>query len=202
MQVANAILRERLEDVWGQSTTTCASDGKKIGAWDQNLLTEWHVRYHGRGIMIYWHVEKKSMCVCSQVTSCSFSEVSAMLEGLLRHGTDKDTQQNFVDTHGQSEVAFAFCQLLGFQLMPRLKNIGSQKLSPPESRATDLYPNLEPVLARPIKWELIRKQYDQRMKYATDLRPGRAEAEWILRRFRIYASHPTYLTMHVVGKVV
>src|SRR5699024_4655481 len=65
MKVANAILRERLEDVWGQSTTTCASDGKKIGAWDQNLLTEWHVRYHGRGIMIYWHVEKKSMCVCS-----------------------------------------------------------------------------------------------------------------------------------------
>lgn len=202
MQVANAILRERLEDVWGQSTTTCASDGKKIGAWDQNLLTEWHVRYHGRGIMIYWHVEKKSMCVCSQVTSCSSSEVSAMLEGLLRHGTDKDIQQNFVDTHGQSEVAFAFCHLLGFQLMPRFKNIGSQKLSPPESGATDLYPNLEPVLARPIKWDLIRKQYDQMMKYATALRLGTADAESILRRFRKNPSHPTYQALHELGKVV
>src|SRR5699024_9670658 len=114
----------------------------------------------------------------------------------------KDIQQNFVDTHGQSEVAFAFCHLLGFQLMPRFKNIGSQKLSPPESGATDLYPNLEPVLARPIKWDLIRKQYDQMMKYATALRLGTADAESILRRFRKNPSHPTYQALHELGKVV
>jgi hypothetical protein len=41
----------------------------------------------------------------------------------------KNTQ--YVDTHGQSEVAFAFCHLLGFNLMPRLKNIARQKLSLP-----------------------------------------------------------------------
>ena len=28
-----------------------------------------------------------------------------------------------MDTHGQSEVAFACCRLLGFQLLPRLKAI-------------------------------------------------------------------------------
>jgi TnpA family transposase len=41
---------------WGEATTACASDSKKFGAWDQNLMTEWHVRYGGKGIMIYWHV--------------------------------------------------------------------------------------------------------------------------------------------------
>ena len=51
-------------------------------------MTEWHIRYGGRGVMIYWHVEK-----------------------------------NYVDSHGQSEVAFAFCHLLGFDLLPRLKGI-------------------------------------------------------------------------------
>ncbi|MFE9500712.1 hypothetical protein [Streptomyces collinus] len=29
-------------------------------AYDQNLCTECHSRYDGRGVLIYWHVEKKS----------------------------------------------------------------------------------------------------------------------------------------------
>jgi TnpA family transposase len=44
-----------------------ASDSKKFGAWDQNLMTEWHVRYGGRGVMIYWHVEHKSTCIYSRL---------------------------------------------------------------------------------------------------------------------------------------
>ena len=34
---------------YDQGTTACASDSKKFGAWDQNLMTEWHIRYGGRG---------------------------------------------------------------------------------------------------------------------------------------------------------
>lgn len=37
---------------------------------------------------------------------------------------------------------------------------------------TDAYPNLQPVLTRPINWELVRQQYNQMMKYATALRPS------------------------------
>lgn len=36
-----------------------------------------------------------------------------MIEGLLKHCSDMEVKKNFVDTHGQSEVAFAFCHLLG-----------------------------------------------------------------------------------------
>jgi len=54
-QVANAIFQARLTHIWGEATPACASDSKKFGAWDQNLLTEWHARYRGPGIMIYWH---------------------------------------------------------------------------------------------------------------------------------------------------
>ena len=53
--------------IWGEGTTACASDSKKFGAWDQNLMTEWHVRYGGRGVMIYWHVERKAACIYSQL---------------------------------------------------------------------------------------------------------------------------------------
>jgi Tn3 transposase DDE domain len=110
-RVANATLAIRRPEIWGEGTTSCASDAKKFGAWDQNLMTEWHIRYGGRGVMIYWHVEKKSVCIYSQLKRCSSSEVAAMIEGVLRHCTEMEVEQQYVDSHGQSEVAFAFSHL-------------------------------------------------------------------------------------------
>lgn len=193
---------ERLAEVWGEATTSCASDSKKFGAWDQNLMTEWHPRYRGPGVMIYWHVEDKSACIHSQLKTCTSSEVASMIKGLLHHATDKEVDRNYVDTHGQSEVGFAFCHLLGFKLMPRFKNIGSQRLYKPDHGMTDAYPNLQPILAKnPINWDLIRQQYDQMVKYAAALRFNTAETEAILKRFSQNRTHPVYKALSELGRV-
>ena len=201
--VTNGTLRVRNPRIWGDGTTACASDSKHFGAWDQNLTTQWHVRYGGRGIMIYWHVEKKSLCIHSQLKSPSSSEVAAMIEGVIRHCTEMAVDRQYVDSHGQSEVAFAFCRLLGFQLLPRLKNIGRQRLYRPAAGEAEAYPHLRHVLTRPIDWELIRQQYDEMVKYATALRLGTAETEAILRRFtRANIQHPTYKALAELGKAI
>jgi len=202
-EVVNATLKIRSQNIWGNATTTCASDSKKFGAWDQNLRAEWHNRYHGRGIMIYWHVEKKSLCVYSQVKSCSSSEVASAIEGVLRHCTDMSIEKNYVDTHGQSEVAFAFSCLLKFKLMPRIKNINKQKLYKPEISGED-YSNIELVMKKkPINWELIRQQYDQMVKYTTALRLGTADAESILKKFtKNNLQHPTYQALSELGRAI
>ena len=106
--VTNGTLVARNPAIWGEGTTACASHSKHFGAWDQNLTTQWHVRYGGRGIMIYWHVERKSLCIHSQLKSPSSSEVAAMIEGVIRHCTEMSIDRQYVDSHGQSEVAFAF----------------------------------------------------------------------------------------------
>ncbi len=201
--VANGTLAARNPLIWGEGTNACASDSKHFGAWDQNLTTQWHVRYGGRGVMIYWHVERKSLCIHSQLKSPSSSEVASMIEGVMRHCTELEVDRQYVDSHGQSVVAFAFTKLLGFQLMPRLKAIHSQRLYRPETGKPNAYPNLQPVLSRPIDWELIRRQYDEMIKYATALRLGTAEAEAILRRFtRENVQHPTYKALAELGKAV
>ena len=202
-KVANGIFGARLPEIWGEGTTACASDAKKFGAWDQNLMTEWHIRYGGRGVMIYWHVEKKSTCIYSQLKRCSSSEVASMIEGVLRHCTDMTIERQYVDSHGQSHVAFAFTHLLGFDLLPRLKAINKQKLYTPGPHGKTQYGNLEPVLTRPINWALIEQQYDEMVKYATALREGTADAESILRRFtRSNTQHPTYQALNELGKAV
>ena len=202
-KVVNATFATRLSSIWGEGSTTCASDSKKFGAWDQNLMTEWHIRYGGRGVMIYWHVEKNSACIYSQLKRCSSSEVAAMLEGLLRHDTDMDVQRSYTDSHGQTEVGFSFCYLLSFDLLSRLKSIATQKLYLPSVGCGNDYPNLAQILTTPINWELIRQQYDEMVKYATALRLGTAQAEAILRRFNKYnRQHPTYQALGELGKAV
>jgi TnpA family transposase len=141
--------------------------------------------------MVYWHVEKKAACIYSQLKSVSSSGVAAMIEGVLRHCTDMSVEKNFVDSHGQSEVAFAFTRLLGFHLMPRLKGLHAQKLYRPIPGPKEAYPHLQPVLTRPVNWVLIRQQYDEMVKFATALRLGTAEPEATLRRFtRASVQHP------------
>lgn len=49
--IASAIFAIRRAEIWGEGTIACASDSKKFGAWDQNLLTEWHIRYRGPGVL-------------------------------------------------------------------------------------------------------------------------------------------------------
>ena len=41
------------------------------------------------------------------------------------------------------------------------------KLYRAEAGQPEAYPNLHAVLTRPIDWQLIRQQYDQKIKYAT-----------------------------------
>jgi TnpA family transposase len=88
--------------------------------------------------------------------------VEAMMEGVLRHCTEMTVERQYVDSHGQSEIRFAFSHLMGFQLLPRLKSIARQKLYRPDTGAPDCYARLQPVLTRTIRWDLIRQQYDER----------------------------------------
>ncbi|MBV9490864.1 MAG: Tn3 family transposase, partial [Verrucomicrobia bacterium] len=111
--VVNKLLALRNPRLWGEGASSCASDGSRFESWKQNPMTEWRSRYQGYGVMVYWHVETNAVSIYSQTKSFSSSEIAAMVEGLVRHDTEMRVEKNFVDSHGQSEVAFAFCHLLG-----------------------------------------------------------------------------------------
>ncbi|WP_230993535.1 transposase [Streptomyces endocoffeicus] len=165
-----------------------------------NLFTEWHSRCGGRGILVYWHVERGSVVVHSQTLRASASEVAAMVEGAIRHGTARQVEGNYVDSHGQSEIGFGVTRLLNVDLLPRIKQINRVRLYRPVAGEPDAFPNLRPALTRPIRWDVIADNDDQVIKYATAIRTGTASAEAILARFTRAASHPAYRAMLEIGR--
>src|SRR6266702_1061345 len=196
--IANATFAARQSWLWGEGTPAVASDSTHFRAYDQNIFTEWHSRYrHGkRGVLIYWTVETAgSMAVHSQLISCSASEVHAMVEGAMQHGTDMHLESNSTDTHGHSFIGFGITRLLDFDLLPRIKQINHVKLYRPKTGEPDAYPLLQPALTRPVRWDLIEHQYDLVVKYATAIRLGTASTEAILRRFTKDVTHPAYAAM-------
>ncbi|WP_187430127.1 Tn3 family transposase [Roseobacter fucihabitans] len=182
--IADATNRIRATDIRGDGSSSYASDSTQFASWDQNLMTELHQRYGGRGVMIYWHVDAKATCIHSQLKQVSSSEVASMIEGVLHHGTDLEIDRQFVDTHSQSVVGFAFCYLPGFELMPRFKGIARQKLVRALPKPERTHPNPDPLFApKPINWDLITRHYDAMIKLAAALKQRTAEQEAILRRF-------------------
>jgi TnpA family transposase len=202
-RVADATLAIRNPAIWGEAGTACGSDSTKFGAWDRNLMTEWHARYGGRGVMIYWHVERQATCIYSQLKRCSSSEVAAMIEGVLRHCTDMEIQRQYVDSHGQTAVGFAFSHLLGFELAPPLKAIARQKLVLPAAGMRAELANLTPILSDVVDWAEIERQYDEMVKYAAAMQHGTADPEAILRRFaNTDVMHPTYKALAELGRAI
>jgi TnpA family transposase len=199
----NSLLEIRLSEVWSSCTTAVASDSTHFKSADQNLMSRWHPRYHSKGVMVYWHVDTNSICIYSQLKSCSASEVSSMIEGVLRHDTDKIVDKNYVDTHGASEVGFAFSYMLDFELLPRFKNIHAQKLYCVNKEDNKKYTNLTDIISKSINWEIIERYYDQIVKYIIALKQGRADAENIMRRFtRKNSKYPVYKALRELGRAI
>lgn len=122
---------------------------------------------------------------------------------MIRHCTDMEIQRQYVDSHRQSAVGFAFCHLLGFELASRLKVIARQKLALPSAALRGRLTNLAPILSGVIDWDEIERQYDEMVKYAAAMRKGTADPEAILRRFaRTDVIHPTYKALAELGCVI
>jgi TnpA family transposase/DNA replication initiation complex subunit (GINS family) len=203
-KLINSTVGIRDKQLWNMVKSLISSDSTKVASWDENLMSEYHIRYKGNGIMAYWHVEKKALCISSQIRRCSDSEVSAMLEGILNHKTEVKIDGHSTDTHGQSLVGFAFCHLLGIELRPRIKGIGKLKIAKADRDvAHSVYNNIAEVMGKPINWQLITEYYEEIIRYLAALKTGTAEVEVILKRLMAENSqNPVYRALLELGRAV
>jgi TnpA family transposase len=198
--LVNRILGIRSPRVW-KNTNTCTSDGKYLGAWEQNLVAQWNPHYQECGIMSYFLVDENSTGLHSQVRRGT--EIAAMITSLLEHDTMMTVEANCVDSHGQSELGFAFCRFLFVELLPWLKRMKRERLYLPDKNMKGAFPHLVGVLERPIRWDQANKHYGDMVRHVVAAKERTAPVDSLLRRFnRNNPANQTYKGFLEVGKAL
>lgn len=100
-----------------------SAEGTKWNLYEQNLLSEHHIRYGGYGGIGYYHVSDKYIALFSDFNPCGVHEAVYILNGLIKNTSDVQPDLVHGDTHAQSAPVFALAHLRGINLMPRIRDV-------------------------------------------------------------------------------
>ena len=199
-KVINAYNKFELPGYWGTGKHVSA-DGTKWNLYEQNLLSEHHIRYGGYGGIGYYHVSDKYIALFSHFISCGTYEGLFILDGLMTNESDIRPDTIHGDTQAQSYPVFALAHLLGIKLMPRIRGIQDLKFHRPESG--NAYPNIKALLSDVIDWRLIEAHLPAMLRVAVSIKTGKITPSAILRRLGTYSrKNKLYFGFVELGKVV
>jgi TnpA family transposase len=198
--VINAYNRFALPKCWG-SGKRASADGTKWDLYEQNLLSEYHVRYGGYGGIGYYHVSDTYIALFSHFIPCGVWEAVYILDGLLKNESDIQPDTIHADTQGQSAPVFGLAYLLGIDLMPRIRNWQHLTLYRPAKGAR--YEHIDALFADTIDWDLIATHLPDMLRVAVSIKAGTITPSAILRRLGTYSrKNRLYQAFRELGRVV
>ncbi len=112
--------------------------------------------------------------------SCGVWEAVEIIEGLLKNNSDVQPDIIHGDTQAQSTVVFALAYLLGFRLMPRIRNWKDLKLFRPSKQST--YKNIDALFNDTINWDLIENHWEDMMQVVLSIKKGKMSSSKLLRK--------------------
>lgn len=200
MHIINAYDRYELPSYWGTGAHASA-DGTMWSMYEQNLLSEHHIRYGGYGGIGYYHVSDKYIALFSRFNACGSYEGYYILDGVF--GNDSAIQPSILhgDTHAQNLPVFGLSHLLGIELMPRIRRLHELKLYKPDNKIT--YGAIGSLFSDPIDWALIRSHWHDMLRVAVSIKLGKITASTILRRLGTQSrKNKLYFATKELGKAV
>lgn len=200
VQVINAYNKFLLPKYWGTGKSASA-DGTKWNMYEQNLLSEYHIRYGGYGGIGYYHVSDMYIALFSHFIPCGVYEAIYILDGLIKNESDIQPDTLHGDTHAQSAPVFGLAYLLGINLMPRIRNLKSLVFYKPD-KATR-YENINGLFSESINWDLIETHLPDMLRIALSIKAGKITPSTILRRLGTSSrKNKLYFAFRELGRVV
>jgi len=200
VKVINAYNKFELPGYWG-SGKHASADGTKWNLYEQNLISEHHIRYGGYGGIGYYHVSDKFIALFSHFISCGTYEGTHILDGLMSNTSDIRPDTIHGDTQAQSYTVFALSHLLGIKLMPRIRGIKDLVFHRPDSDKK--FAHIEGLFTDDINWQLIETHLPDMLRVAISIKLGKISASAILRRLGTYSrKNKLYFAFKELGKVV
>ncbi|MGR1225328.1 Tn3 family transposase [Aeromonas veronii] len=199
--VINAYNRFWLPKLWGDGKRAGA-DGTKWDLYENNLLSESHIRYGGYGGIAYYHVSDNYIALFSHFIPCGVWEAIYILDGLTKNQSDIQPDTLHGDTQAQSTPVFGLAYLLGIKLMPRIRNWKDLKCYKPSPEA--VYQHISELFSKDnINWGLIARHLPDMLQVALSIKVGRIAPSTILRKLGTASrKNKLYFAFRELGRVV
>ncbi|WP_142342296.1 Tn3 family transposase [Bacillus pseudomycoides] len=198
--IINAYNQFDLPKHWGDGKSASA-DGTKWDLYEQNLLSENHIRYGGYGGIGYYHVSDTYIALFSNFIPCGVWEGVYILDVLMNDKVEIQPDVIHSDTQGQSVTIFGLSALLGIQLMPRIRNWRDLKLFRPSK--AEVYEHIHELFSGEIDWELIQNHYRDMMRVAMSIKVGKITPSTILNKLGTYSKkNKLYQAFRELGRVI
>jgi TnpA family transposase len=199
--VINAYNKFELPRYWGE-TSRASADGTKWDLYENNLLSEYHIRYGSWGGLGYYHVSDTYIALFSHFIPCGVYEAIYILDGLTKNTSDIQPDTLHGDTQAQSATVYGLSFLLGIKLMPRIRDWHDLKFFKPTRK--DKYRYINSLFTKEaVDWDLIGRHLPDMLQIAQSIQAGVISPSTILRRLGSASrKHKVYFAFHELGRVI
>ncbi|NHN33221.1 Tn3 family transposase [Paenibacillus agricola] len=189
-----------LPKVWGDGTTA-AADGTKFDLYEENLVSEYHIRYGGYGGIAYHHVSDTYIALFSHFIPCGVWEAVYIIDALMKNKSDIQPDTLHADTQGQSTPVFALAYLLGIKLMPRIRNWKNLTFFRPDKNT--VYKYIDSLFSDTIDWELLETHWKDLFQVVLSIKAGKVLPSTLLLKLSNYSQkNRLYQAFQELGRVI
>jgi len=186
---------------WGGGVTA-SSDGQFFPTTRQgeamNLI---NAKYgHEPGLKAYTHVSDQFGPFATQTIPATVSEAPYILDGLLMTDAGRRVKEQYADTGGFTDHVFAVTALLGFQFIPRIRDLPSKRLYhfDPASCPKEL----KGLIGGKIREPVITSNWPDILRSAATMVSGAMPPSQLLRKFAAYPrQHELAVALREIGRV-
>jgi hypothetical protein len=148
------------------------------------------------------HVSDSYIALFSHFIPCGVWEAVYIIEGLLKNDSDIQPDTIHADTQGQSLPVFRLAALLGFELLPRIRNWKDLNFYRPDAGAR--YQHIDVLFGdNTIDWGLIERHWTDLLRTAISIREGRVSSVTLLRRLENHSrKNQLYRAFRELGCVI
>ena len=171
--------------LWGLGDTA-SSDGQFFPTTRQgeamNLI---NAKYGNEpGIKAYTHVSDQFGPFASRKIPATVNEAPFILDGLLTTNVGRKIKEQYADTGGFTDHTFALTSLLGYQFVPRIRDLPSKRLLLFDPAAAPK--NLRGLVGGKVRENLIRDHWEDILRIAVTMETGAMQPSQIMRKLASY----------------
>lgn len=186
---------------WGGGVTA-SSDGQFFPTTHQgeamNLI---NAKYgHKPGLKAYTHVSDQFGPFATQTIPATVNEAPYILDGLLMTDAGQKIREQYADAGGFTDHVFAVTALLGFQFIPRIRDLPSKRLY--LFTPTSCPKELTGLIGGKVREPVISSNWPDILRAAATMVAGAMPPSQLLRKFASYPrQHELAVALREIGRI-